>query len=268
MIAVRLSALLLAAGTLPALGQILYAPTTQHYRLHSTVRRVQEQNGQKTDGTITNDQLVTVAIQAPRGKSVVSDTDTLHFAVSLDSTNMSSTLTVQLPDISVMQGTTVTGDMLPTGKVLNFKSDTKATDGVDRESIVASMAHFLLPLPVAARTGTNWTDTANTNVSKNGNTIQTQTITTSSVVGDTTYGGQQAWRVRRQAVLRISGSQAQENQQITMNGDGTGEGMYYIGSNGVYLASTWSQKMNMTVKAAGTVIPVTQTATSTVEIAR
>ena len=53
--AVRFSALLLAAGTLPALGQIHYAPTTQHYRLHSTVRRVQEQNGQKTDGTITND---------------------------------------------------------------------------------------------------------------------------------------------------------------------------------------------------------------------
>lgn len=266
--AVRFSALLLAAGTLPALGQIHYAPTTQHYRLHSTVRRIAEQNGQKTDGTITNDQLVTMAIQSARGKSVVTDRDTLHFAVSLDSTVMSSTLTVQLPDISVMQGTTVTGDMLPNGKVLNFKSDTKAADGVDRESIVSSMAHFLLPLPVSAANGSNWTDTANTNVSKDDNTIQTQTITTSSVVGDTTYAGQKAWRVRRQSVLKISGSQKQTNQVITMVGDGTGEGMYYIGSNGVYLGSTATQKMNMTLKAAGTVIPVTQTATSTVEIAR
>lgn len=266
--AARFSALLLAAGTLPALGQIHYAPSTQHYRLHSTVRRIQEQNGQRTDGTITNDQLVTVAIQAPKGKSVVSDKDTLHFAVSLDSTNMSSTLTVQLPDVSVMQGTTVTGDMLPTGKVLNFKSDTKAADGVDRQSIVASMAHFLLPLPDAAKPGTIWSDTANTNVSSDGSTLQTRTITTSSVLGDTTYGGQKAWRVQRQSVLKISGSQTQPNQTITMEGDGTGEGMYYIGSNGVYLGSTASQKMTMTVKAAGTVIPVTQTATSTVEIAR
>lgn len=267
MIVVRFAALLLAAGTLPALGQIHYAPTTQHYRLHSTVRRVQEQNGQKTDGTITNDQLVTMSIQAPRGKHAITEKDTLHFAVSLDSTNMSSTLTVQLPDVSVMQGTTVTGDMLPTGKVLNFKSDTKAADGVDRESIVASMAHFLLPIPAAATIGTSWTDTANTNVSKDDNTLQTQTITTSSVVGDTTYGGQKAWRVRRQSVLKISGSQTQSNQKITMDGDGTGDGMYYIGSNGIYLGSTSSQKMNMTVKAAGTVIPVTQTASSTVEIA-
>lgn len=266
--AVRYSALLLAAGTLPAIGQIHYAPTTQHYRLHSTVRRITEQNGEKSDGTITNDQVVTMAIHALHGKSALTEKDTLHFAVSLDSTNMSSTLTVQLPDVSVMQGTTVTGDMLPTGKVLNFKSDTKAADGVDRESIVASMAHFLVPIPAAATIGTSWTDTANTNVSKDGNTLQTQTITNSSVVGDTTYGGQKAWRVRRQSVLKISGTQKQPNQVITMDGDGTGEGMYYIGSNGIYLGSTASQKMNMTVKAAGTVIPVTQTAISTVEIAR
>jgi hypothetical protein len=265
---VRASALLLAASTLPALGQIHYAPTVQHYRLHSTVRRIQEQNGEKTDGTITNDQQVTVSLQAPRGRKVVTESDTLHFAVSLDSTNMSSTLSVQLPDVSVMQGTTVTGDMLSTGKVLNFTSDTKVNDGVDRQSIVASMAHFLLPLPAAATTGTNWTDTASTNVSSDKNTLQTQTITTSTVVGDTTYGGQKAWRVHRQSVLKISGTQAQSNQQITMDGEGTGEGMYYIGSNGIYLGSTSSQKMNMTVKAAGTVIPVTQSATSTVELAR
>jgi hypothetical protein len=266
--AVRLSALLLAAGTLPAIGQIHYAPGTQHYRLHSTVRRIQEQNGQKTDGTITNDQLVTVAIRTANGKNTVGDKDTLKLAVSLDSVNMSSTLAVTLPDISVMQGTTVTANMLPNGKVLDFKSDTKAADGVDRQSIVSSMAHFLLPLPDAAKQGSNWTDTTNTNVSNEGSKLQTQTITTSSVIGDTVYAGQKAWRVQRQSVLKISGSQTQANQTITMDGDGTGEGMYYIGSNGTYLGSVASQKMSMTVKSAGTVIPVTQTATSTVEIAR
>ena len=57
---VRLSAMLLVAGTLPALGQIHYTPSVQRYRLHSTVERAQEQNGQKTSGTITNEQQVTV----------------------------------------------------------------------------------------------------------------------------------------------------------------------------------------------------------------
>jgi len=64
----------------------------------------------------------------------------------------------------------------------------------------------------------------------------------------------------------IAGTQAQSNQQISMDGTGTGEAMYYIGTNGVYLGSTSTQTMNETVKAAGIVIPVTQTAKSVVTI--
>jgi hypothetical protein len=263
---VRFSAVLLVASTLPALGQIHYTPGVQRYRLHSTVERSQEQNGQKTSGIITNEQQVTVALQAPGSKGTLTDKDTLQFAVTLDSVNMSSNLAVQLPDVQVMQGTKVSGAMLPSGKVLSFGSDTKATDGVDRESIVASMAHFLLTLPATAGAGAKWTDTATTNFSKDGNTLKTSTITTSQVIGDTTVSGQKAWRVHRTSTLIISGTQAQSNQQITMDGSGTGEAMYYIGTNGVYLGSTSTQSMKETVKAAGIVIPVVQTATSTVTI--
>jgi hypothetical protein len=257
---------LLVASTLPALGQIHYNPTVQRYRLHSTVERSQEANGQKTSGVITNEQLVTVSLQATGSKSAVTDKDTLHFAVTLDSVNMSSNLAVQLPDVQVMQGTKVSGAMLPSGKVLSFASDTKAADGVDRESIVASMAHFLLTLPASAGANAKWADTATTNVSKDGNTLKTSTITQSQVIGDTTIAGQQAWRVHRTSTLLISGTQSQKDQQITMDGTGTGEAMYYIGTNGVYLGSTSTQSMKETVKAAGLVIPVTQTATSTVTI--
>lgn len=265
---VRFSAILLVASTLPALGQIHYAPTVQRYRLHSTVTRSQEMNGEKTSGVITNEQQVTMSIQAPKSKRAISDKDTLQFAVTLDSINMSSNLAVQLPDVQVMQGTKVSGAMLPSGKVLTFSSDTKAADGVDRESIISAMAHFLLTVPQTAGAGAKWTDTVTANVSKDGSVINTQTITQSQVIGDTTVAGQAAWRVHRSSALVISGSQQQENQKITMDGTGTGEAMYYIGTNGVFLGSTQTQTMKETVKAAGTVIPVTQTATSTVTIVR
>jgi hypothetical protein len=266
MIIGRLSALLLVAGTLPALGQIHYSPSVQRYRLHSTVERTQEQNGQKTSGVITNEQQVTLSLQGPRAGGTLTDKDTLRFAVTLDSVNMSSNLAVQLPDVGVMQGTKVSGVMLPSGKVLNFTSDTKSTDGVDRESIVSSMAHFLLTLPATAAANTTWTDTATQNFSKDGTTMKTSTITVSKVIGDTTVAGQPAWRVHRTSTLLIAGTQAQSNQQISMDGTGTGEAMYYIGTNGVYLGSTSTQTMKETVKAAGIVIPVTQTATSVVTI--
>jgi hypothetical protein len=263
---VRHSAMLLVATTLPALGQIHYTPSVQRYRLHSTVERSQEQNGKKSSGVITNEQQVTVALQAPGSKGTLTDTDTLHFAVTLDSINMSSNLAVQLPNIQVMQGTKVSGAMLPSGKVLSFNSDTKSTDGVDRESIVSSMAHFLLTLPATASANTTWTDTASQDFSKDGTSMKTSTITVSQVIGDTSVAGQPAWRVHRTSTLVIAGTQTQANQLISMDGTGTGEAMYYIGTNGVYLGSTSTQTMKETVKAAGIVIPVTQTATSVVTI--
>jgi hypothetical protein len=264
--AVRFSAMLLVAGSLPALGQIHYTPSVQRYRLHSTVERTQEQNGQKTSGVITNEQQVTVSILAPNAKKELTDKDSLKFLVSLDSVSMSSNLTVQLPDVSVLRGTKVSGVMLPSGKVLTFKADTTAADGVDRESIVSSMAHFLLTLPAKAGAGATWTDTATSNVSNSGTTAKTSTITVSKVIGDTTVAGQPAWRVHRDFTMTVSATQEQSNQQITMEGTGTGEAMYYIGTNGVYLGSTATQTMKESVKAAGMVIPVTQTATSTVTI--
>ena len=115
MIIARLLAVLLVGSTLPALGQIHYTPSVQRYRLHSTVERSQEQNGQKTSGVITNEQQVTLSLEAPGAKGALSDKDTLRFAVTLDSVNMSSNLAVQLPDIQVMQGTKVSGVMLPSG---------------------------------------------------------------------------------------------------------------------------------------------------------
>src|SRR3569623_27373 len=227
MMIVRLSAMLLVTSTLPVLGQIHYTPSVQRYRLHSTVERTQEQNGQKTSGVISNEQQVTLTLQAPGSKGTLTDKNTLHFTVTLDSVNMSSNLAVQLPDVQIMQGTKVSGVMLPSGKVLNFASDTKSTDGVDRESIVSSMAHFLLTLPPTAGANTTCTDTATQNFSKDGTTMMTSTITVSMVSGDTTVAGQPAWRVHRTSTLVIAGTQAQSNQQISMDGTGSGEAMYY-----------------------------------------
>jgi hypothetical protein len=263
---VRVSAILLVASALPALGQIHYTPSVQRYRLHTTVERTEERNGNKRSGVITNEQQVTWALQASSAKTTHTDADTLKFVATLDSASMSSTFTARLQDVSVLQGTKVSGVMLPSGKVLSFKADTSAANVVDRESLVSSMAHFLLTLPSTAGAGATWTDTATTNVSNNGTTSRTSTITVSKVIGDTTVNGQQAWRVHREFSMTLSGTQQQETQQITVEGTGAGEAMYYIGTNGVYLGSTATQTMKNTVKADGMVIPVTQTANSTVTI--
>jgi hypothetical protein len=263
---VRYSAMMLVAGTLSAIGQIHYEPTVQHYRLHSVVQRSEERNGEKKQILVTTEQQMTMKLEGPASKRALTGQDTLRFAMTLDSVTMSANTATSLPDVTVMQGTTVSGMMLPTGKVLSFASDTKKEDGVDRKSIVEHMSQFLLTLPATASAGASWADTSRTDVSSNGIVMKGQTITKSTVLSDTTVAAQKAWRVHRSSVFTIAGTQTQENQTISMEGTGSGEAMYYIGTNGIYLGSTATETMKQTVKADGVVIPVVQIANSTVTI--
>jgi hypothetical protein len=104
-------------------------------------------------------------------------------------------------------------------------------------------------------------------VSANGGKLDMSAITTSRVVGDTTFEGQKAWRVERTSIMSIHGTQSQAGQELKVDGDGTGNGTHYLGVNGAYLGSTATQRMNMriTIPAMGQTVPVTQVVTSTVE---
>ena len=95
-------------------------------------------------------------------------------------------------------------------------------------------------------------------------------ITTSRVAGDTTFQGQKAWRVERSSVLSLQGTQSQAGQELKVEGNGTGNGTYYLGADGKYLGSSATQRMNMriTLPATGQTVPVTQAVTSTVEMIR
>ena len=254
-------AALAGATTLPAQGTVTYAPGARRYHLISVVKRTQELQGQKTEYQITNEQRVSLNILA-RGK------DTLRFAVTLDSSKLSSNLPVQLPDLSKMQGTQVSGAMSPSGAVYSVQSSIVADSGTDAQSLVEGMSRFLLPVPPGTKVGSSWVDTSTSRVNRGGNDLASRTVTTTTLLGDTTFAGQKAWRFERKLVLRIGGTQVQGSDQLAVKGDGTGSGMYYVSTKGVYLGSTGTQNMTMTVAIAskGVTIPVTQSVVSRVEL--
>ena len=250
------------AATLIAQKPMTYAPGSARYHLISVITRSQEQGGQKAEFKITNEQQVTVKLSAH-------GSDTLDFAYTLDSSKVVSNPPVQLPDVSKLVGTSVMGSMSAHGKVYALSSSAADSDP-DAKNLVEGMSKFLLPLPEDAAVGSSWTDTTVNSVSSEGNKLDMSAITTSRVVGDTTFQGQKAWRVERTSVLSLQGKQSQGGQELQVEGEGTGNGTYYLGANGVYLGSSATQRMNMriTLPATGQTVPVTQAVTSTVEMIR
>jgi len=254
----RLLALLVLVPPLAAQG-IAYTPGNRHYREVTVTDRVDAAEGTRHQNKTTIYRQVTVAL-TPKAK------DTLAFSVTLDSMSLESTLAVKLPDVSKYKGTAVSGTMSPSGKVLQ----TRPPAGADAQaqSIAQSLSRFLLALPPNASTGATWVDTISKTEQQSGGDITTTSIVTSRIEPDTQLQGGKAFRISRATVLTLKGTAVQGNEPISVQGDGTGQGMYYISDRGVFLAATADQKMNMTIDipSRGMKIPVMQTVRSTTEL--
>lgn len=251
---------IVASSALPAQAVATYAPGSRRYHLMSVISRDQEQDGQRSKFTITNEQIVSVMLAAHTK-------DTPEFTYTMDSSSVAADPPVTLPDISGMKGTRVHGVMSPSGKVYTFTSTAEPNDP-DMKNLVDGMTRFLVTLPQHPRVGNKWVDTTTNKQDTNGAHLDLETITTSTILGDTTYDGQRAWRVHRAANLSIAGTQSTLDQTLSVEGHGAGDGFYFISSGGVYLGSTSNQtmKMNVTEKISGKTIPVTQVVTSKVEL--
>jgi hypothetical protein len=228
--------------------------------LITVVTRDQEQDGRHNSFTITNEQILSVKLAAH-------GTDSIDFSYTIDSSSVAANPPGTLPDVSRMKGTQVHGVMSPSGKVYSFTSSAEKNDP-DMQTLVAGMARFLVTMPQRPQVGNKWVDTVSSKQEENGAHLDSKTITTSTILGDTTFQGQHAWRVHRAADLSIAGTQSTLDQDLSVDGHGNGDGDYYISSDGVYLGSTANQtmKLNVTEKTSGKSIPVTQTVSSKVEM--
>jgi hypothetical protein len=248
------------AGAMPAQTVAAYSPGTRRYHLIAVTTRSTDQNGQHSEFRITTEQILSVKITARAA-------DTLDFSYTMDSSSIVTDPPMTMPDISGMKGTEVHGVMSPFGKVYSYTSAVDTND-VGKQQLVIGMSKFLVPLPQHAHVGSTWVDTTNKNTEQNGNRLDQRTITTSTILADTTYDGQRAWRVRRQDDLSIAGSQSSLDSHQTLDGHGKGDAIYYISSTGVYLGSVGSQttQVKLTEKESGRTTPGTLAATLRVEL--
>jgi hypothetical protein len=249
---------LASAAALPAQGGgIVYAPGAHHYRVTSTITSTQEAGGRKAQVQIGTQNNVTLEVSPYKA-------DTLHFAITLDSSTISSEPEMPLPDFHKYYGLNVKGAMSPAGEVFSTASSADSAGDPNAQRFVEGLSHFLLVLPKGATVGTSWADTITT-PDGSGQAVQSRTITTSRVLGDTTYAGQKAWRIQQTSGTTLKGMVEQQGRQIPVNGQGTGTTMYYVSRAGVYLGSTMSQ--TVTIKAAdGTATPMTQAGVSKTEL--
>ncbi|MDQ6887035.1 MAG: hypothetical protein M3068_07030 [Gemmatimonadota bacterium] len=237
--------LALAAGTESAAAQdFSFIPGTARYRITAEQKISQEMMGQKQEASVNTTEMTSV-ILSQKTK------DTLQFTITFDSIGMTTGGAAPPMDVSNLKGSSVVGTMSTRGKIYDLKASvTSAT----APQITESFRHFFVMMPKSVKAGQSWTDTTESKTSAQGMDITTTVVVNSTLVGDTTYGGQKAWKIQRNSTVKLAGA----GNGATLDGLGTGSGMYYVGPHGVYFGGSSTQESNATVTVAsqGLLIPI------------
>jgi hypothetical protein len=237
--------------------QVQYAPGTSQYRLTAVNKLTQEAQGQKVEQEVTSEQKLTVVL----GRQ---SRDTLSFAMTLDSAKV-QTSAGPAPDLTSLLGLKVTGALSPFGLVYVAK----APEGPGSEltgPLADELSRFLPRLRPAMAVGTTWTDTTSGKVNQMGISLDRTVISTSKVVGDTTYQGERAWKIDRTTQTTFAGTGTSQGQPLTMEGTSKGTDNIFIGRNGIYLGGLMNNAatIKVTLVANGMEVGLTQNQNTTI----
>ena len=255
-----LAVLFISPSVRPQRSTFTYQPGTYRYAVTTTVERSQDQPADRPPFTfqVVTKQQVTLALAPAAG-------DTLDLTITVDSVSVSSGLAAPAPNLDRIRGAKLKGTLSPSGRVYTFQAPANADP--ETTALYGAFRRFLVPLPSAPSVGSRWVDTTTDRVTKEGLDVTTRTITTSRVAGDTTVGGQPAWRIERNSVIEAHGTGSEGGRELRVRNDGTIVGTHYVSPRGVYLGSTSTQRVEMLLSAGpgDVAMPIVQTIKSTVQ---
>lgn len=236
-----------------------YAPGTARYRLTSTTKGAQEAMGQKQEFESSNSQLLSITVARPAK-------DTLAMTAVIDSIAAVGPMGMVPPGLDKLLGIKVVAKLSPFGAVYSSEGP-KDTTIANVGQITEEMGRFLPRIRGRLTAGSSWTDTTAGKVKQNGIDIDRQVIAKYTVLGDTTIGGEKAWKIARETTTSLSGSGAPQGQPMTMEGVSNGKGTLFMSTKGVFVGSTSEDQANIkiTLAANGMEIGVTTTANTKVE---
>ena len=254
-----LSATLLVAGAaaaMPLRAQgVEYAPGSTSYHVSTITKGTQTSPMGSQAFEIGVEQRITVNI-ARRAK------DTLTTTVTIDSISLHSA--GPTPDVSQYRGLKFTSLVSPTGRIYS----TQKPEGQDPlvGQLAESAASFLPSFRGDLHAGATWADTSVGKVTQQGMLVDRTTISTYTVRGDTTIGGNRAVRVTRHMAVSASGSGTPNGSAVNVASSTASDADFFLSRGGAFLGGHSNDDINMklTIVAQNAEINIIQHAASTV----
>jgi hypothetical protein len=246
----------LAAAPLRAQG-LEYSAGTTKYHLSTTTKGSQTSPMGNQDFQMELQQQLTVNV-AKQAK------DTLVATVTLDSLTVSGS-PAAAGSLSRLIGSKFVTLISPTGKLYS----SKPPEGADPvlAQMNASASRFLPIYRRDMKAGMAWTDTSSGKDNQQGLEVDRTTIASYKVLGDTTIGGEKAFRVERASTIKAAGTGTAQGTPISLESATTSNGVFFLSPRGVYLGGRQNDDISVkiTIIAQGAEISIKQQAQSKID---
>ena len=251
----RLSAALLfaapfAAAPLCAQG-VEYAPGTMKFRVSTTTTGSQTTPAGTNNFDVGVEEKITINLMRHAK-------DTVMATMTLDS------IAIKSPgpavDLSKLMGAKFVSLVSPTGKFYSVKGP----DGIDPQlaQLTDDIGKLLPTFRGNLALGLSWTDTLSGKIRPMGLEVDRTSVSSYKVDGDTTIGGEKAFRIQRTSSAKGAGAGNMQGTPVIMEMTGTSAGSFFITPKGTYLGGSSKddalikitiiqQNMEITIKQNG-----------------
>ena len=257
---VRSLVLVAALPALAAAQGFEYAPGTSQYRIAQVSKVTQEMMGQKQSGETTVNQLLTVTLSRAAK-------DTVAGVLVLDSISTGNNMGMPAPSLAQLLGLKVNTRMSPSGAVVYSVVGPKEEDVPSASQLTAGMGAFLPKIRGKLAKGSTWVDTTKGVVKQFGIDLNRTVVSTYAVAGDTTVGGEAAWKVNRADSITVEGSGVGQGGAMTLEGNSATKGHVVMSSKGAFLGAESGEEgsVRVVISANGAEISVTTSSTTKVQ---
>jgi len=212
-----------------------YVPSASQYRFTSAAKVTQSIMGQSNDFETSAMRLVSVTIARAAA-------DTLSLNIVLDSITIVAAMGMTPPGVEKLAGARFAAKVSPAGTVYSASGPSEAELPL-AAAMTDEMGRMLPRIKGILALGASWTDTVADKPKQGGMSLDRQVISHYTVAGDSTVGGEAAWKIARDLTGTASGSGAPQGQNVVFESTSTGKGLIVISKRGVLLGGESEEVM-------------------------
>jgi len=249
------TALTAAVLILPPLSR---APTTTKYRIDQSLSQETDATaagGAKETLSFHTSSFITVTLADSGGGKAM--------RVVIDSLRGDSTTPIPAAVFDSARGVEFRGFVERSGKPSGLIPVTGSSAATQVQGLLSD---FFPWIRSGLKVGESWADTTAKVNGVGADSVTVRRVTAYKAAGTETRGSRKAVLVTENFTSSVAGTQPTPNGPARIEGNGSGKGSYYVGSDGRYLGGTWQHRSSLKVSGSFAPAPLPITITQLTKV--